>query len=98
MSSAGSLSKLLDDFDVDLAFISEHKLREQHKSFLESIHNNYTSICTCDSSVVTGAICGKGGVAVMFRKNCKFSISTLDIPLNDRITGIKICQSNMRPI
>ena len=98
MSSAGSLSKLLDDFDVDLAFISEHKLREQHKSFLESIHNNYTSICTCNSSVVTGARCGKGGVAVMFRKNCQFSISTLDIPLNDRITGIKICQSKMRPI
>ena len=89
--------QLIDDFYVVLAFISAHKLREQHKLFLDSIHNNCTSICTWDSSVVTGARCGKGGVAVMFRKTCQFSISTLDIPLNDMITETKKFQRNMRP-
>ena len=33
MSSAGSLSKLLDDKNIDIAFISEHKLRDSKTYF-----------------------------------------------------------------
>ena len=41
VSSAGSLSKLLDDKNIDIAIISEHKLREQQETFLNSVHSNY---------------------------------------------------------
>lgn len=44
MSSAGSLSKLLDIYEIDFAFISEHKLRNEHKVFLDSVHRNYRAI------------------------------------------------------
>ncbi|MCG7879467.1 MAG: hypothetical protein N0C90_24515, partial [Candidatus Thiodiazotropha endolucinida] len=98
MSSAGSLSKLLDDNNIDLAFISEHKLREQHKSFLDSVHCSYSAFTLCDASVASGSRCGKGGVAVMYKKTCQFSVSLLDVQVNDRILGIKIDHKAVKPI
>ncbi len=32
-STAGSLSQTLDNLRIDVAFISEHKLKQQHKEF-----------------------------------------------------------------
>ena len=55
MSSAGSLSKLLDSHNIDLAFISEHKLRNEHNTFVDSIHSNYRALTICDTSTVPGA-------------------------------------------
>ncbi|MCG8079181.1 MAG: endonuclease/exonuclease/phosphatase family protein, partial [Candidatus Thiodiazotropha taylori] len=98
MSTAASLSKLLDDYEIDFAFISEHKLRIEHKAFLESIHCNYGAITLCDSSVIPGARCGKGGVAILYKKQCQFSVTPLEIHINDRILGIKIDQRNTKPI
>ena len=98
MSSAGSLSKLLDIHDIDFAFISEHKLRNEHKSFLDSVHSNYRAITVCDTSIPQGARCGKGGVAIMYKKECQFSVSHLDIQLNDRILGIRIDQRHSRTL
>ena len=94
MSSAGSLSKLLDTYEIDFAFISEHKLRKQHDVFLDSVHSNYHAFTLCDSSTVQGARCGKEGVAVMYKKTCQFSVSPLDIQINDRILGVKIDQND----
>ena len=94
MSSAGSLSKLLDLHAIDFAFISEHKLRNEHKTFLDSVHNNYRAITLCDTSITPGSRCGKGGVAILYKKECQFSVSHLDIQFNDRILGIKIEQRN----
>lgn len=98
MSSAGSLSKLLDEYNIDFAFIAEHKLREQHKSFFDSVHNDYHAFTLCDASVTPGARCGKGGVAIMYKKERQFSVSLVDIQLNGRILGIKIDQQQIRPI
>ena len=98
MSTAGSLSKILDDYSIDFAFISEHKLREQQKSFLDSVHLNYTAVCVCDASITPGARCGKGGVAIMYKKTCQFCVSHLNVQLSDRIIGIQINQSCMKPI
>ncbi|MEW8548807.1 MAG: hypothetical protein AB2693_35355, partial [Candidatus Thiodiazotropha sp.] len=98
MSSAGSLSKLLDIYDIDFAFISEHKLRNEHKVFLDSIHRNYHAITLCDSSNTSGSRCGKGGVAIMYKVGCHFSVSPIDICDNNRILGVKIDQRNTRPI
>lgn len=98
MSSAGSLSKLLDIYEIDFAFISEHKLRNEHKLFLDSVHRNYHAITLCDSSNISGAGCGKGGVAIMYRTGCQFSVSPIDIYDNSRILGVKIDQRSARPI
>ena len=98
MSTAGSLSKILDYYNIDFAFISEHKLREQQQYFLDSVHLNYTAVCVCDASITPGARCGKGGVAIMYKKTCQFCVFHLDIQLSDRIIGIQINQSCMKPI
>ena len=98
MSSAGSLSKLLDMHDIDFAFISENELWNEHKAFLDSVHNNYRAYTLCDTSVLPGAGCGRGGVAIMYKRKCQFSVSHIDIQPNDRILGIRIDQRNSRTI
>ena len=98
MSSAGSLSKLLDDKNIDIAFISEHKLREQQDTFLNSVHSNYSAFTLCDASVGPRARCGKGGVAIMYKKSCQFTISPLNIQINDRVIGIQIDSKYVKPI
>ena len=98
MSSSGSLSKLFDIYEIDFAFISEHKLRIEHEVFLDSVHSNYHSITLCDSSIAPGTRCGKGGVTIMYKKNCQFSVTPLDIQVNDRILGMKIDQHDAMPI
>ena len=98
MSSAGSLSKLLDSHNIDLAFISEHKLRNEHNTFFDSIHSNYRALTICDTSTVPGARCGKGGVAIMYKKDCQFSVTPIDIHVSDRILGVKIDCRDTRTI
>ena len=98
MSSAGSLSKLLDTYNIDFAFISEHKLRKQHDSFLDSVHSNYRALTLCDSETTQGARCGKDGVAIMYKRTCQFSVTPLDIHVNDRILGVKIDCNDALPI
>lgn len=51
MSSASSLSVVLEKIDIDLAFITEHKLRPMHKTFFESVHSMYSAFTVCDSSI-----------------------------------------------
>ena len=68
MSSASSLSKLLDSHNIDFAFISEHKMRNEHYTFFYSIHSNYRALTLSDTSTVPDARCSKGGVAIMFKK------------------------------
>ena len=98
MSSASSLSKLLDDKNIDIAFISEHKVREQQDTFLNSVHSIYSAFTLCDASVGPSARCGKGGVAIMYRKSCQFTISPLNIHINDIVVGIQIDCKYLRPI
>ena len=108
MSSAGSKRELLDTYDIDLAFINEHKLREQQNSFFNSLHSGYAAFTLCYDSVSQSTMCGKGGVAMcnvrqgrcssQYKKTCRFSVSVLDVQVSDRILGIKIEQKELRAI
>ena len=51
MFSAFTLSKMLENFNVDIAILSEHKLLPQSKWFLDSVKNNYSSYVKTDSSI-----------------------------------------------
>lgn len=51
MSSAFTLSKMLDTYNADIAVVSEHKLLPQSKGFLDSINNNYTAYVKSDASL-----------------------------------------------
>ena len=64
MSSAFTLSKMLDNFNVDIAILSEHKLLPQSKGFLDSVNNNYSSYVKTDSSIdpYKSFSRGKGGI------------------------------------
>ena len=90
MSSAGSLSQMLELYDIDFAFISEHKLRHEHSVFCRSIHSNYDAYVTCDASDNPQSRCGKAGTCIMFKRNCSFSLKHIDNIPSDRVTGITI--------
>lgn len=70
MSSTICLSNL---YCVDVAIVSEHKLKDIHtaKMYLDSIHKNYLSIVkvdnTTDSTATNVCFIGKGGVAFLIK-------------------------------
>ena len=92
MSSAASLSQTLDVLNIDIALITEHKLLPYMSYFMDSIHLNYYNHTLCDSSFdVYGSIrCGKAGVAILYKKNLKFSLRILDEIQDEKITGIEL--------
>ena len=92
MSSAYALSDMLDKNDIDIGIISEHKLFNHSKSFLDSINPKYKSFSVCDSSIdqYGPAKCGKGGVAILYKKSLQSSISLIDCLDNERIIGIEL--------
>ena len=89
MSSAGSISYLLDKYDVNIACISEHKLKPQCESFLNSINSKYDAYTMCEP--VERDRCGKAGVSIMYKKDLSFCVNKL--PNNyHRTIGIKLTQ------
>ena len=98
MSSAGTLSDILDKQNIDIAIITEHKLKVTHKEFLNSIHSNYASISKCDDSVDPQSRCGKGGVAILYRSELAFQIRPIDGIQNIRITGLELTRKNCLPV
>ena len=72
--------------------------RNRLSSFLSSIHSNFSSFTVCDTSAGPNVRCGKGGVAIPYKKSCQFTISKLDIQINDRIIGIKIDSKHLKPL
>ncbi|MES9879586.1 MAG: reverse transcriptase family protein, partial [Sedimenticola sp.] len=91
-STAGSLSQTLDDLRIDVAFISEHKLKQQHKEFLNSMHSEYVSHAVFDTSNTPGSRCGKGGACILYKKQCSFQITPIIGIPSERICGISITQ------
>lgn len=71
MFSAGSLSYLLDLLNVDLACITEHKLKQNSSAFLNSIHNCYNASTICENVNIESG-CGKGGVSILYKKALSF--------------------------
>ena len=90
MSSAGSLSDILDRRNIDIAILTEHKLKVTHKDFLNSIHSKFTSISKFDDTVDPQTRCGKGGVAILYNKELSFQIRHIDGIQNNRIAGLEL--------
>ena len=71
---------------------------EQQYTFLNSVHSNYSAFTLCDATVGPSARYGKGGVAIMYKTSCQFTLSPLNIQINDRIVGIQIDSKYLKPI
>ncbi|MES9885046.1 MAG: endonuclease/exonuclease/phosphatase family protein, partial [Sedimenticola sp.] len=95
MSSAASLGYLLEHKDIDIAFITEHKLFEHSKTFMSSIDTNYKDITYCDNNydMYSNVKCGKGGVSILYKTALEFSIRSMDEISDERIAGIEISDS-----
>ena len=100
MSSAYPLSTLLDNHDIDIALISEHKLLPRSIALFDSINPKYSSFVNVDSNVDQyGSLkCGRSGTAVMYKKIIQGSVGQLDGIDNDRIIGIELSCSNQVPL
>ncbi len=97
MSSASSLGKLLEAHDIDVAFITEHKLFEHSKTFMSSINYNYKDITYCDPDydIYSNISCGKGGVSILYKTTLEFSVRIMDELANERLIGIELaCHDN----
>jgi len=67
MSSAFSLSEMLDKRSIDIALLTEHKLLPRSQHFLSSINPLFYAYNTCDNSLDNfGHLrCGKAGTAIL---------------------------------
>ena len=92
ISSAVSISNILDHTQCDILAITEPKLFDHSLKFLNSIHADYDSYGRADQSVnqYCGLRCGKGGVGFMFRKYLRQNIEVIENCGNERILGVKV--------
>ena len=78
MSSVPYLCQLLHDHDIDICVITEHWLTIQNIHFVDSFDLQYSCYAKCDSDLVNlvniRSCRGKGGVAIMLKKNLAFCI------------------------
>ena len=96
MSSSVCLSELFKYTNCDIAVLSEHKLFNHSLQFLNTLDNNYHSLGIADTSVnIETSKCGKGGVAIMYKKTLKFNIKPINCPVSERLLGIEMqCNEN----
>ena len=91
------LSKMLDNYNVDIAILSEHKLLPQSKEFLDSVNNNYSSYVKTDSSIdpYKSFSRGKAGISILYKKSLSPLLSHIDDMESDRlfITEVKVKHS-----
>ena len=92
MSSAYSLSCILDENNIDIALISEHKLFSYSAGFLSSINTkyDYVSVEQSGTNPYSKATCGQGGVAILYKKSLSKQTEHIDHIRNDRILGIEL--------
>ena len=91
MRSALYISTLLTSYNLDFICICEHWLFPDSLCFLESLSTDYYSYAVADSSLNGLDICrrGKGGVAIMWKKQLNYHVSSLPID-SDRIIGVSV--------
>lgn len=80
MFSSLCLSSMLDRVKCGIAIISEHKLKPNNASYLDSVHPNYktyTRTESTDTSTHCSHFLGKGGIAIMYKKELELSICKL---------------------
>ena len=91
MSSAACLSNLLEYSACDIAMICEHKLFNHSIKFLDSIDSEFSCYANCDTTInVRTSRCGKGGVAILYRKKLEFQVSPIEINNSERIIGMEV--------
>ena len=93
MSSALPLCDFLEQYDFDIALLSEHKLLPRSIEFFKSVNPDYYSVVNVDNSIdqYEALRCVKGGTAIMYKTLLHSCISQLDTDLsNDRSIGIEI--------
>lgn len=86
---------MLDLVKCDIAIISEHKLKCDNVSYLDSVHPDYLSyVCIeptgTNTSIQYSRYLGKGGIAIMYRKELELSICWLTDLDSTRIIGIEL--------
>ena len=99
MSSAASLLKWLKLENIDIAFITEHKLFNHSKYFMDTIAEDYKNITFCDETFNTygNLKCGKGGVSILYKSSLDFSVRNMDEISDERIIGLEIyCNNNAK--
>lgn len=95
MSSSLCLAKLLKQYNCDIALISEHKLKTETKMFLDSIDYQYKSVVHIETDGDSNYHCGKGGVAIVYKKSLQFHIREITETQSNRIIGIEPKHSNL---
>ena len=98
MSGALCLHDVLQQYNCDLALISEHKLLPHNLGFMNCLHNDYVSISCSDRTLDSYSMlrCGKGGVSIMFKKTLASRVEAINTD-SDRIIGIKLIGYGMKP-
>ena len=98
MSSAGSLSHLLDKHRIDISIVTEHKLMQKSQRFRDTIHAKNTAHSICETEVTPLSRCGKGGVGILLKKTLCFSTKNISLTEHKNICRIKLCTQNSLPI
>ena len=80
--------------NIDICGLSEHWLREENKTLLDTFSSAYTShIVVCkDPSTLNSRRIGKGGVGFIWKKKWSDIIEIIDVD-DDRITVLKLSLS-----
>ena len=95
ISSTMCLSSLLDTVECDIVAISEHKLKCESASYLNSIHKDFFSFVKIDQSrnvqyPVISNFVGKGGVAFLIKKSLQFCVKEITGIESNRIIAVTI--------
>ena len=100
MSSAYALSEFLDENNVDVCVVTEHKLMTHSLHFMDTINKKYHPFSTADTSLdrYGPARCGKGGVSILFKKTISRKICLIETVQNERILGIKFVTRSTPPL
>lgn len=96
-SSTLCLSSLLDREKCDIAVLSEHKLKQETRGYLDTIHTDFLSFVKFEDEKSTHTnvlFAGRGGVAIMYRKCLAFSIREIPCFDSNRIIGIELKTCN----
>ncbi|CAG2214780.1 unnamed protein product [Mytilus edulis] len=91
MSSTLCLANLLESTNCDLAIISEHKLKPNLLSYMNSIDMRYKSISKTDKlNDLCNCTHGKGGISILYKASLQFSIEEITETNSDRIVGVEL--------
>ncbi|CAG2250536.1 unnamed protein product [Mytilus edulis] len=91
MSSTLCLAELLESKNCDIAIISEHKLKPNLLSYMNSIDMRYKSISKTDKlNDLYNCTHGKGGISILYKASLQFSVEEIIETNSDRIVGIEL--------